>query len=161
MDNDTPAKPPFYIHFVANLPGYVSFSKIDYTGHTTTASLSQLERIAQSVQAHLDKVLHDAVDLSAIDEHLKHVPAAHSEKDHHARVDFYNSPKLKELVLAATTKKEWSDYETFQMRERVWIYVARKIFRDALMRTDYSLYHIEEQAAESDQKISDFGRKLY
>ncbi len=156
------AKPPYFIHFTANYPGYVVFSKIDYDTKSTEKSvpLTQLSNIIQSLHTHIDKSLHHEIDLSKIDAFLKKCPIAKNETEYHALVDFYNSPKLKELV-KKTTERNADDYEVFLLREWTWMYIARKIFRPAFIQTDYSLRNFNDEAASSPDKINDFGRELY
>ncbi len=158
----TKAKPPFFIHFTANYPGYVAFSKKEYDLKTTekNAPFSQITNMISSLHAYVDKSLHHQVDLSKIDAFLQKTPVAKNENDFHALVDFYNSPKLKELVKKATERNA-DDYEIFLLREWVWIYIARKIFRPVFIQTDYSLRYFNDEAARSEKEMNDFGRELH
>lgn len=156
------AKPPYFIDFVANYPGYLAFSKKEYSNKTTEKNvpLNQITTIVSSLHAYVDKHLHYELDLSKIDTFLKRVPAAKSEKDYHALVDFYNSPVLKKLVKKATERNA-SDYEIFLLREWVWIYIARKVFRPAFIQTDYSLRYFSDEAYASEDNVPNFGRELF
>ena len=156
------AKSPFYIHFTANFPGFVSFSKNEYEDSTLSLNVPfrQLHNITQSIHSYMDRALHEMVDLSEIDAFLKNTPVVKTEGEYHRLIDFYNAPALKELVKKVTEKMEQDD--KFELRELMWVYIARMIFRGALIQTDYATFDLKGYAVNlrDEDDISDFGREL-